>query len=178
MLAVQQERFSSIRQFFAECFNFIGNDTFQFFLWNNQLIIGYTDRFAHIFKSQFNLYFILFCAKYDSNRAVLIVLPFNTVQQGEIVVHLACIFRLEFANFQIKGDKATQSTMIKQHIHSAYFSIILKLMLITNIGKTTSQLQQELFDLIDKSHFKFRFKNRIANTKKSEIIATAEYFIG
>ena len=80
MLVVHQGEFSSVRQLFTECFNFIGNDAFQFFLWYNQLIIGHTDRFAHIFKSQFNLNFILFCTKYNSDRAVLIVLPFKTVK--------------------------------------------------------------------------------------------------
>ena len=139
MLAVQQGRFSSIRQLFAERFNFIGNDTFQLFLWDNQLIISYTDRFTYILKSQLDLNFILFCTKYYSDRAVLIVLPFKTIQQREIIVHLARIFGLEFANLQIKGNKATQSTMIKQHIHSTDFAIILKFMLISYIGETSSQ---------------------------------------
>ena len=80
MLVVHQGEFSSVRQLFAERFNFIGYDAFQLFPWDNQLIIGHTDRFAHIFKSQFYLNFILFCAKYNSDRAVLIVLPFKTVQ--------------------------------------------------------------------------------------------------
>lgn len=47
--------------------------------------------------------------------------------------------------------------MIKEHIHSTDFAIILKFMLITNIGKTSSQLQQELLHFIDKPRFKFRF---------------------
>ena len=178
MLAVQQGRFSSIRQLFAERFKFIGNDAFQFFLWDNQLIIGHSDRFTYIFKSQFNLYFILFCAKYNSDRTVLIVLPFKTVQQGEIVVHLARIFGLEFANLQIKGNKATQSTMIKQHIHPADFSIILKFMLVANVCESATQFQQELLNFIDKSRFKFSLKNWIANTKKTEVVATMEDFIG
>lgn len=80
MLIVHQGEFSSVRQLFAERFNFIGNDAFQFFLRNNQLIIGYTDRFTYIFQSQFNLNFILFCAKYNSDRAVFIVSPFKTIQ--------------------------------------------------------------------------------------------------
>ncbi len=49
MLVVHQGEFSSVRQLFAERFNFIGNDAFQFFLWDNQLIIGYTDRLTYIF---------------------------------------------------------------------------------------------------------------------------------
>ena len=61
MVAVQQGEFSSGGQLFTERFNFIGNNAFQLFLWDNQLIIGHTDRFSNIFKSQFNLNFILFC---------------------------------------------------------------------------------------------------------------------
>ena len=83
MLAVQQREFSSVRQLSAERFKFIGNNAFQFFLWNNQLIIGYTDRFTYILKSQLDLNFILFCTKYYSDRAVLIVLSCNNLPSSQ-----------------------------------------------------------------------------------------------
>ena len=60
MLIVHQGEFSSVRQLFAERFNFIGNDAFQFFLWDNQLIIGYTDRLtrrhSHLRKTLFQIH--------------------------------------------------------------------------------------------------------------------------
>ena len=51
-------------------------------------------------------------------------------------------------------------------------------MLITNIGEATSQFQQELFDFIDKSSFKFSLKNWIADTKKTKVVATMKDIIG
>ena len=56
--------------------------------------------------AKFHLHTVFLRTKYDSYGTVFVCTTFKAVKQREIIVHLACILRLESAYLQVDSNKA------------------------------------------------------------------------
>lgn len=65
---------------------------------------------------QFNVFFILPCAKYQSYRFILTLGHIVFLQPAQIQFHLSFVCCLKFSEFQINGNETAQTAVIKQQI--------------------------------------------------------------
>ena len=71
-------------QFLFKSLYFGDNGLFQFLLGDDKLIIGHTDRLSDAFECQFHVKVVLFCAEYDADGWVFVLLTFYAVEQGKV----------------------------------------------------------------------------------------------
>ena len=111
-------------------------------------IFGYANRFAHVPQRILSNKPTFALAQDDPDRRLIIRVSHHVVQRREIEIHLSGVFGHEIGHLQVNCDETSQAMMVKEQVEIEIPSIHFQMVLTPHEGKSHSQFEQEIPDLL------------------------------
>lgn len=99
------------------------------------------------------------------------------VDSGHIRAELSHITRLEFYGLEFNDDITTQSRVVKQHIYELLCASYDQAIFSPHKCKSSTEFQEELFDVFHKSPLQFLFFVRLCQSCKIKQVWGFRHFL-
>ena len=112
---------------------------------------------------------ILGLAENQADARLVVGVPKQVVNGGEIEVHLAGVFRFERPSLQIDDAEAAQLEVVEEQIELEVFAPDFERILATDEGEAGAQFQQELRRCVEQAAFDSRSWASAESVRKSKL---------
>ena len=104
----------------------------------------------------------------------IVLVPELVIDDAEVKVHFARIFRLEFTLLQVNDHVAAQTQMVEKQVEIVFRLADFDTMLPPHKGKALAQFEKETLKLMQQVGFQFAFVERLLQGEEIEDIGVFE----
>ena len=108
-----------------------------------QLVGGHANRVGFAAKGVFHFYIVFFGAQDDANGTLVALAALKVIEQVQIKVHLARIFRLESADLELKSDQGLEVAVVEEQINEIFLFAQRQSVLAPHETKAITEFEQE-----------------------------------
>jgi len=143
-----------------------------------EFVFGNANRFAHAAQSILGDYLVAILTQYQANGRRIGLVAELVIDDAQIEVHLAGVFRLEFSCLQIDHDEAADLQVVEQQVVIEIAVADFPVELPADKGEALPLFQQEAFDVAKEIRFELAFVEGLFKGQEIEDVRILECLAG